>query len=168
MVGQILAGAQLVQIFDSWAGELSPLDFQQFALPFLRQISQGVRSALQKRQHPQVPMTVFAKGANYAIMDLAQSDYDVIGLDWTIDASIARQLVASARPSRPVALQGNLDPSLLYASREAIERQVKIMCNQFGPNTPGWIANLGHGITPSVDPEIMKWFLECIHKYSAS
>ena len=87
-----------------------------------------------------------------------------MGLDWCIDPSVARKVVQGA-----VALQGNLDPGLLYGGREAIEREVKRMCKAFrGQGAPkAWIANLGHGITPGVDPEDLRWFFECVHKYSS-
>jgi len=112
-------------------------------------------------------MTLFAKGANYALSSLAErAGYDVLGLDWCIDPASARHCVGHNN----VALQGNLDPGLLYGGREAIESGVKRMCGSFrgekGCN--GWIANLGHGITPGVDPEDLRWFLECVHRYSSS
>jgi len=88
-----------------------------------------------------------------------------LGLDWAIDPAEARRLVAGK-----VALQGNLDPNLLYGGKEAIEQGVKRMCQAFrgGKGSKGWIANLGHGITPGVDPEDLRWFFECVHKYSAN
>lgn len=152
-----MKGVQLLQVFDSWAGELTPHDFALYALPYLRQISSLVHNAL---GDDCPPLTVFAKGANHAFAELADSGYDTVGLDWTADPRLARQAV-----SRKTCLQGNMDPSLLYAGREAIEADVKRMAEAFG--TTGWIANLGHGITPLVDPEIMRWFLECVHRHSA-
>lgn len=109
-------------------------------------------------------MTLFAKGANTSLKILASAGYDVLGLDWLVDPSEVRALVGSS-----VALQGNLDPNVLYGGREAIEREVKRMCASFrGEKAPkGWIANLGHGITPGVNPEDMRFFLECVRKYSA-
>ncbi|KAJ3880617.1 uroporphyrinogen decarboxylase [Lentinula edodes] len=168
LVGQVKAGAQLLQVFDSWAGELSPHDFALFSLPTLRHISKGVREKLANQNIPQVPMTLFAKGANYALGELAQdSGYDVLGLDWCIEPSVARRTV-----NGKVALQGNMDPNVLYGGREAIESAVKRMCKEFQDGNNGgvraWIANLGHGITPGVDPEDVRWYFECIHKYSAS
>lgn len=111
-------------------------------------------------------MTLFAKGANQSLAQLAEeAAYDVLGLDWCIDPTVARSIVGDR-----VALQGNLDPNVLYGGQEAIEREVKRMCASFksGELPRGWIANLGHGITPGVKPEDMKYFLECVHKYSAS
>ncbi|OCH93579.1 uroporphyrinogen decarboxylase [Obba rivulosa] len=166
LVGQIAAGAQLVQVFDSWAGELAPHHFAEFSLPSLKHISSGVRSKLTAQGIPSVPMTLFPKGANTSIPSIAQeAGYDVIGIDWCIEPSVARQLVGDK-----IALQGNLDPGLLYGGREAIEREVKRMCESFkaGKKAKAWIANLGHGITPGVDPEDLRWFFECVHKYSTS
>jgi len=114
---------------------------------------------------PIVPLTIFPKGANSSLKNIAQtSGYDVIGLDWCIEPSVARETVG---PS--VALQGNVDPNVLYGGREAIDREVKRMCESFrgGEKAKAWIANLGHGITPGVDPEDLRFFFECIHKYSA-
>jgi uroporphyrinogen decarboxylase len=158
---------QLVQVFDSWAGELSPHDFESFSLPSIKHISTEVAAKLHAECIPQVPMILFAKGANYALTMLAEhAGYNVLGLDWCIEPAIAR-----SRVNDKVALQGNLDPNVLYGGREAIESRVKTMCEGFrGEETSsrGWIANLGHGITPGVDPEDLRWFLECIHKYSSN
>lgn len=109
-----------------------------------------------------VPMIVFAKGANSSLRLLAEEGgYDVLGIDWSIDPAEARRIVGDK-----VALQGNMDPNVLYGGRDAIEATVKRMSESFRSCECGWIANLGHGITPGVDPEDMRWFLECIHKYS--
>ncbi|KAF5309326.1 hypothetical protein D9758_010080 [Tetrapyrgos nigripes] len=163
LVGQVKAGAQLLQVFDSWAGELSSHDFQEFSFPTLHYISQHVRERLKANNLPIVPMTLFAKGANTSLSFLAQnSGYDVLGLDWCIDPAEARRIVGDK-----VALQGNMDPMLLYAGKPAIESAVKRMCEGFHTGKGGWIANLGHGITPGVDPDDVRWFFECVHKYSA-
>ncbi|KAF8631204.1 hypothetical protein AX15_002535 [Amanita polypyramis BW_CC] len=167
LVGQVKAGAQLLQVFDSWAGELSPHHFATFALPSLIHISTSVRARLNQLNLP-VPLTLFAKGANQSLALLAaQSGYDTLGLDWCINPADARHIVADApnNAGRIVALQGNMDPSVLYGHRDAIEAEVKRMCEAFGKRG-GWIAGLGHGILPTVDPDNLKWFLECVHKYS--
>lgn len=154
---------QLVQVFDSWAGELSPYDFAQFSFPSLQHISTSLKCRLEREGYS-VPMTIFAKGANTSLRLLAeQGGYDVIGLDWCIDPVEARKIVGEK-----VTLQGNMDPNVLYGGRAAIEVAVKRMTEGFRLGTGGWIANLGHGITPGVDPEDMRWFLECVHKYSSS
>lgn len=115
-------------------------------------------------------MILFAKGANHALGSLAEdSGYDVLGLDWVIDP--AEALKATGGPQRKVALQGNIDPNILYGGHDAIDREVARMANAFkgspGAKPKGWIANLGHGITPGVNPEDLRYFLECVHKYSA-
>jgi uroporphyrinogen decarboxylase len=107
-------------------------------------------------------MTLFAKGANTSLDVIAKSSgYDTLGLDWCIDPLAARKLVG---PN--VALQGNADPMVLYGGKDAIEREVKRMSEAFHRGGGGWIANLGHGVTPQVKVEDFKWFLECVHKYS--
>lgn len=158
LVEQIRAGAQLVQIFDSWAGELSPADFREFELPVLVEMLRTVRAATKDLPH-KLPVTCFAKGANYAIAYLADAGFDVVGLDWCVDPAEARRLVGD----RPVALQGNLDPTTLYAGLDRIEERVKEMftgengfLSTLQGKKYGHIANLGHGITPAVDPEAMK------------
>ncbi|KAI0771482.1 uroporphyrinogen decarboxylase [Trametes elegans] len=166
LVGQIKAGAQLVQVFDSWAGELAPHHFAEFSLPSLKRISAGVRAKLAAAGIPAVPLILFPKGANTQLAALAESaGYDVIGIDWCIDPADARVAVAGK-----VALQGNVDPNVLFGGRDAIEREVKRTAEAFkgGKATKAWIANLGHGITPGVNPDDLRWFFECVHKYSAS
>jgi uroporphyrinogen decarboxylase len=111
-------------------------------------------------------MILFAKGANHALGFLSEhAGYDVLGIDWKIAPADARKLVGDR-----VALQGNLDPDVLYGGKEAIEREVKRMCESFkgSEGSKGWIANLGHGVTPGVDPDDLRWFFECMHKYSAA
>jgi uroporphyrinogen decarboxylase len=159
LVGQVEAGAQLLQVFDSNGGDLSQHDFARFSLPYVAQIVDRVREQLRERGLGRVPMILFAKGASPALA--ATAKYDVVGLDWTVDPR--DNLIP-----QDVALQGNLDPVVLYGGQDAIEREVKRMCAEVRAARPttGWIANLGHGITPGVAPEDLKWFFECVHKYS--
>jgi uroporphyrinogen decarboxylase len=152
-------------VFDSWAGELAPHDFAEFALPPLQHIVTSVRARLAENHLPAVPLILFAKGANApaSLAAAAATGYDVLGLDWCV----VPEDVRAVAPKR--ALQGNLDPARLYGGREAIENGVRQMCATFrvgGSPPKGWIANLGHGITPGVDPDALKWFFECVHKYS--
>lgn len=127
LVAQVQAGAQLLQVFDSWAGELSPAVFAEFALPYLRELAQQVKQRL--GPEAAVPMVVFAKGAHYALADLASSDYDVIQLDWTMDPLWARTQVGPTK-----ALQGNMDPAMLYADQAKIRSEVHSMLERFGSN----------------------------------
>ena len=156
---QVQAGAQIIQVFDSWAGELGPLAFAEFSLPYLRQISSALPSRLEELGLEKVPMVVFAKGAWYALAELCDSGYQVVGLDWLQDP---REAVKIARGR--VVLQGNADPGILYGGKEAITRVVEGMVEGFGGGKGGWIANLGHGITPFVDPDDLKFFFQEIHR----
>lgn len=137
---QVQAGAQIIQVFDSWAAELSPSSFQQFSLPYLRYISKHLPTRLRQLDLDVVPMVVFAKGAWYALDSLCDSGYDVVGLDWLQDPAEAVK-IAKGR----VVLQGNADPGVLYGTREAITVVVEEMIRGFGGGKQGWIANLGHG-----------------------
>ena len=153
LLGQIDAGAQVVQVFDSWAGLLGPGLFQKFALPYLREIADALDGS-------DVPSIVFAKGAHYALDALADTPYDVIGLDWTMDPAEARATVGDR-----AVLQGNLDPCALYATPTEIRRHVQQMLAGFGPR--GHIANLGHGMHPDHDPEHARVFIEAVQEQSA-
>lgn len=137
---QVKAGAQIVQVFDSWAAELSPSSFQRFSLPYLRYISTHLPKRLADLGQERVPMVVFAKGAWYALDDLCNSGYDVVGLDWLHDPAEAMK-IANGR----VTLQGNADPGVLYGGKAAITEVVEQMVKGFGGGKQGWIANLGHG-----------------------
>ncbi|KAJ2725511.1 Uroporphyrinogen decarboxylase in heme biosynthesis [Coemansia sp. Benny D115] len=167
LVGQVRAGAQALQVFESWAGELGPRDFAEFSLPYLARIAAHV-----KTHCPGVPMTVFAKGAHYALEQLAtETLYDVISIDWTLDPADARRRVdgavrAKGLASRTVVLQGNLDPTVLFGDSAAIRERTGEMCRAFGPH--GHIANLGHGMMPSHDPEHLRVFLEAVHESSSA
>ncbi|RMZ80048.1 hypothetical protein DV738_g3104, partial [Chaetothyriales sp. CBS 135597] len=159
---QVAAGAQIVQVFDSWAGELSPASFAEFSLPYLRYISATLPKRLKELGEEAVPMVVFAKGAWYALDQLCDSGYDVVGLDWLHDPAEAVR-IAKGR----VTLQGNADPGVLYGSHSAITAVVENMVKGFGGGKQRWIANLGHGITPFVNPDDLKFFFEEIHRLSA-
>jgi uroporphyrinogen decarboxylase len=174
---QVAAGAQLVQVFDSWAGELSPASFASFSLPYLRHISANLPRRLKEMGLEPVPMTVFAKGAWYALDDLCESGYNVVGLDWLHDPAEAFR-VANGR----AVIQGNADPGMLYGGRPAITATVEQMVEGFQKGKQGWICNLGHGmsdsilrngrcdtnlltgVTPFVDPEHLKFFFEEVHR----
>ena len=152
---QVIAGAQLVQVFDSWAGELSRTSFTEFALPHLKYIAKKLPERLKELNEEIVPMTVFAKGAWYALDDLCEIGYQVVGLDWLHSPAEA---VKTARGR--VTLQGNADPGVLYGGHQAITKVVEEMVHGFGGGKQGWIVNLGHGITPYVKPEDLKFFFD--------
>lgn len=132
---------QLVQVFDSWAAELSPASFKEFSQPYLAYISKHLPARLKELKLDPVPMVVFAKGAWYALDSLCDLGYQVVGLDWLQDPAEAVKI----RGNRPVVFQGNADPGVLYGSREAITAAVEEMVKGFGGGKQGWIANLGHG-----------------------
>ena len=152
---QVVAGAQLVQVFDSWAGELSPSTFKEFSLPHLKSIAEGLPKRLKELNEEDVPMTIFAKGAWYALDELCETGYQVVGLDWLHSPAEAVR-VADGR----VTLQGNADPGVLYGGHEAITRVVEEMVHGFGGGKKRWIVNLGHGITPYVKPEDLQFFFD--------
>lgn len=148
---QIRAGADLVQIFDSWAGILSPAQYSAFSTRYIAQICQAIQA---------VPKTVFAKGAFFARAELAALDCQVIGLDWTMDIAESRRLVGETRT-----LQGNMDPCALYADEQSLIAEVQQMLNAFGPHRH--IANLGHGLYPDTDPAKVRLFVDVVKEYSA-
>ncbi|KAI0841965.1 uroporphyrinogen decarboxylase [Hypoxylon sp. FL0890] len=160
---QVQAGAQLVQVFDSWAGELSPSTFKKFSEPYLAYIAENLPKRLAEKGLERVPMIVFPKGANYALDSVCNLGYDVVGLDWLIDPTEAVKI----RGNRRVVLQGNADPGVLYGSKEAISETVKEMVEGFGGGKKGWIANLGHGITPFVNPDDLKFYLEEVQRLTS-
>ncbi|CAG4988231.1 Uroporphyrinogen decarboxylase [Dyadobacter sp. CECT 9275] len=146
---QIAAGADLVQLFDSWAGILSPEQYREFSLPYIKQICDSIT---------EVPVTVFAKGAFFAREEIGQLSCSVVGLDWNMDISESKKLI----PDKT--LQGNLDPCVLYASYDQIRTEVRKMIAQFG--THPYIANLGHGVYPDTDPDKVRCFIETVKEYS--
>lgn len=151
---QAASGAQLLQVFDSWAGLVGPAEYDSFMIPDLQRIAREVSA-----RYPDVPLIIFARGAHHALNSFAKSEFAVIGLDWTIRPADARAVVGPR-----AALQGNLDPSVLYASPEVIRREVRRMLAGFGDT--GHIANLGHGMNPDHDPERARVFIDSVHEIS--
>ena len=137
---QIDAGADAVQIFDTWGGILAPDHFRKFSLDFLADIVAKMRAE-------GAPVIVFSKGANSMLRDIASIGADVVGVDWTVDLAEAKEMVGES-----VALQGNLDPAYLYASPERIRQEVRSILRKYGKG-PGHVFNLGHGILPDVPPD---------------
>ena len=150
--GQVKAGADLLQIFDSWAGVLSQSMYEEFALRYISKICDALST--------EVPVTVFAKDAHYAVAQIARTKCSVIGLDWTMDPHTARANAAGKT------LQGNADPCLLYADEATLVKETKHMLNAFGKRS--YICNLGHGLYPDLDKEKVKLFVDTVktHLYT--
>ena len=149
MKAQIKAGAQAFQLFDSWAGLLSPEDFMVYSYPYLKQII----------AHCSAPNILFAKGSWYALEELKATGADAIGVDWAVSPEKARKILG-----HDVTIQGNFDPSRLYASIPEIEKWTKEMINRFGKKR--YIVNLGHGILPNVPLDNAKAFINAVKNYS--
>ena len=154
---QIEAGADSVMIFDTWGGLLNKQCYEDFSLQYMTKI---VDSLHRNYEGKTIPVTLFTKGGSAWLEQIATSGCDGIGLDWTIELGEAER-----RVGKLVALQGNLDPSVLYATPEVIVSEVNKVLNQFKGET-GHVFNLGHGITPDVNPENMKILVDAVHAYS--
>lgn len=155
--GQIRAGAQAVQIFDTWGGVLSSWAYQEFSLAYMKKIADGL---IRENDGRRVPLIIFTKNGGQWLESMAESGADALGLDWTTDIGNAR-----ARVGDRVALQGNMDPAMLYAPKERIRQEVADILKRYGSG-PGHIFNLGHGITPDVDPEHAGAFIEAVVELS--
>ncbi len=149
---QIKAGAQAIQIFDTWGGIVSPLDYEKYILPYTQKLISGLDRS--------VPIIHFVKGAGTMLDIVAKADSDVMGLDWHVNLGKARDIIGPK-----IAVQGNLDPTVLYAPKQHIEREVKRILDE-NADRPGHIFNLGHGILPTVDPEHARFMVECVHRLS--
>lgn len=152
---QIEAGAQALQIFDTWGGVLGQDEFEEFSLRYIQRIVSSV-----KRNG--APVIVFCKNCGHSLEKIANAGADVVGLDWTTDIGKAREMVGSF-----VALQGNLDPAILFSTPERIEEAVKTVLKKFGTGN-GHIFNLGHGILPETPVENVKAFVGSVKKLSAA
>jgi len=146
--GQVRAGADIIQLFDSWAGILSPQQYEEFALPYIAKICAAIT---------EVPKTVFAKGAFFARGAMNQIDCQVVGLDWNMEINESRQLL----PNK--VLQGNLDPCALYGTLADVKRETIAMLDAFGPGKH--IANLGHGLYPDIEVDKVKCFIDTVKEY---
>ncbi|MBF6058766.1 uroporphyrinogen decarboxylase [Thiomicrorhabdus heinhorstiae] len=154
---QIEAGAQAVQIFDTWGGVLTPRDYKEFSLRYMHKIVDGLKRENDGRK---VPVILFTKGGGQWLEAMAETGCDALGLDWTTDIDEAR-----ARVGDQVALQGNMDPSILYASPERIRQEVAYILEKFGTGS-GHVFNLGHGIHPEVKPEHAEAFIKAVVELS--
>ncbi len=154
---QIAAGAQAVQIFDTWGGVLSTHAYREFSLAYMTKVVNGLTRVADGRK---VPVILFTKNGGLWLEEIAASGCDCVGLDWTIDIGRAR-----ARIGDKVSLQGNMDPSILYASPGSIRAEVERILRDYGAGS-GHVFNLGHGITPDVDPANVAVFIESVHEFS--
>jgi uroporphyrinogen decarboxylase len=149
LLKKVAAGADLIQIFDSWAGVLSADDFQTFSLPYIQRIA----AALQ----PLVPVTIFAKDAFHSLNEIAASSCNVVGLGWTVPAALARKHLGANQ-----VIQGNLDPCVLYAEMPKVKELTRKMLHEFGPHH---IANLGHGVYPDTPLDAVKCFVDTVKDF---
>ena len=156
---QILAGAQVVQIFDTWGGALSHSAYLEFSLTYMAKIVDGLIKQADGRD---VPVILFTKGGGLWLEAMADTGCDCLGLDWTVDIGAAHHRVGDK-----VALQGNMDPAILRAKPEVIRGEVKRILGSFGEND-GHVFNLGHGITPDINPDNAKIFIDAVHEFSSS
>ena len=147
---QIRAGADLVQIFDSWAGILGPKQYEEFSLRYISQICDAIT---------EVPVTVFAKGAFFAREAMGKLNCETIGLDWNMGIAESRKLIGDTKT-----LQGNLDPAALYGNEEQVRKATIDMLAGFRGSRH--IANLGHGLYPDIDPEMVKIFVQTVKEFS--
>lgn len=154
---QVAAGAQALMIFDTWGGNLTPRDYKEFSLRYMAQIVAGLTREAEGRK---VPVILFTKGGGQWLEAMAEAGADALGLDWTTDIGDARRRVGDK-----VALQGNMDPSVLYASPERIRQEVAAILASYGKGS-GHVFNLGHGIHQHVNPDHAKAFVEAVHELS--
>ncbi|MBT0586928.1 uroporphyrinogen decarboxylase [Alteromonas oceanisediminis] len=154
---QIKAGAQSVMVFDTWGGVLSPRDYRDFSLQYMHKIVDGL---IREHDGHKVPVTLFTKNGGMWLEAIAATGCDGVGLDWTIDIDVAR-----ARIGDKVALQGNMDPSMLYAQPQRIESEVATILAKYGHGS-GHVFNLGHGIHLDVPPKNAKVFVDAVHRLS--
>ncbi|MCK5876133.1 MAG: uroporphyrinogen decarboxylase, partial [Candidatus Marithrix sp.] len=154
---QIAAGVQTVMLFDTWGGILTSRDYSEFSLKYMQQIVDGLDREHEGRK---VPVILFTKDGNEWLEDIANTGCDAVGLDWKLPIGMARKRIGDK-----VALQGNMDPCILYASPERIQQEVGEILASYGTGD-GHIFNLGHGIHPQIEPENVKVFIDSVHELS--
>lgn len=159
LTAQVEAGVDAVQLFDSWAGALSERDYREFVLPHSSRVLGGLAAASGRRP---VPRIHFGVGTGELLGAMAQAGADVVGVDWRVPLDAAAQRVRTARPDRPVVLQGNLDPAVLSAGPDAVEREVRRIVAE-GRLADAHIVNLGHGVLPDTDPTVLTRVVELVH-----
>ena len=155
---QIDSGAQAAMIFDTWGGALSHAAYREFSLAYMQRIVAGLK---REKDGEQVPVIVFTKGGGLWLEDIAAIGCDALGLDWTVDIGDARRRVGDK-----VALQGNIDPNVLFASPATIEREAMRVLDSYGPGNTGHVFNLGHGISQFTPPEHVTTLVETVHRHS--
>jgi uroporphyrinogen decarboxylase len=154
---QVAAGAQALMLFDTWGGVLTPRDYREFSLRYMERI---IQSLTREHEGRRVPVILFTKNGGQWLESMADSGADALGIDWTTDLGDAR-----ARVGRRVALQGNMDPSLLYASPERLRHEVDTILASYGQGS-GLVFNLGHGIHPHVQPDKVAVVVDAVHDLS--
>lgn len=152
---QVIAGVNALMLFDTWGGILSTRCYKEFSLDYMQRIVKRL-----KIEHPHTPIILFTKGGGQWLEQMAVTGCDALGLDWTTDLCAARKRVGAS-----VALQGNLDPTVLLTNPACIREQVKQVLASYGEGT-GHVFNLGHGITPDVNPDNMKAMIDAVHEFS--
>jgi uroporphyrinogen decarboxylase len=148
----VKAGVDAVQIFDSWGGMLSPVDYQEFSWQYINQIIEALKD--------DAPVIAFAKGCWFALNDMAKSNASALGVDWTCSPKNARYLTGGN-----ITLQGNFDPARLFSPPSEIKKMVHNMINEFGKDK--YIVNLGHGILPNIPLDNAKAFIDAVKEYKA-
>ncbi|HEX5306802.1 MAG TPA: uroporphyrinogen decarboxylase [Dyella sp.] len=156
LIAQAHAGAQALMVFDTWGGLLGPAPFREFSLRYMTRVVDTLKADAVAAT---LPVILFSKGAGAYLAEMADTGCAALGVDWTIDLADARRAVAGK-----VALQGNLDPAILRAGPEVIRREARAVLDSYG-NHSGHVFNLGHGITPEVDPEHVKVLVDEVHAY---
>ncbi len=150
---QVEAGADAIQVFDSWVGSLAPVDYRRYVMPVMQKIFAGIKDL-------NVPSIYFGVNTGELLSDFAQVGASVVGIDWRVPIHVARE-----RTGGKVSLQGNLDPALLFAPWEVLESRARAIIDE-AVQKPGFVFNLGHGVLPSVDPSVLQKLTAFIHEYS--
>ncbi|MEX2524657.1 MAG: uroporphyrinogen decarboxylase [Gammaproteobacteria bacterium] len=154
---QIEAGVNAVQIFDTWGGILTPDAYREFSLNYMRRIVDGLKRDVDGER---IPVILFSKGCAHLVEEIAAAGADAVGVDWTVDIGDIRRRIDGR-----TAVQGNLDPAVLYASPEVIKREVDAVLRAWGA-APGHVFNLGHGIHPQIDPDNVAILVDSVHELS--
>jgi len=154
---QIESGAQAVQIFDTWGGVLTPRDYKAFSLDYMQKIVDGL---IKEHEGREIPVILFTKGGGLWLEEMANTGAHALGIDWTLDLADARSRVGDK-----VALQGNMDPTVLYASPERVRQEVATVLESYGKGS-GHVFNLGHGIHPEIEPETVEAFINAVVELS--